>query len=139
MDGWVFVHWLPLDIPYKNICSWACVYHLLLLYKHTHPSQRCQSTDVVLSLLPVQRSLQASTLHFPGCRGAGQGQDSTVFAGLMKHVYLAVCVPCGRRSGSEMNVDVCVSVYYALSGSRWHADKSKAHTSFCGGVIFMGA
>lgn len=60
-------------------------------------------------LFVVQRSLQASTLHFPGCRGAGQGQSSAYFAGLMKHVYLSMCAPCGRGGGPKMNVYISVS------------------------------
>lgn len=90
------------------------------------------------------------------CRGHCKPAHSIsqVAAGLAKgrtaHCWLAwwnmstslcVCVPYGSGGGSEMNVYMCVceSVYYALSSSRWHADKSKAHTSFCGRVIFMGA
>ena len=102
-----------------HVCNFYC-FHTLHTHTHTpthtlFPSRWCQSTDVDLSLLLVQRSLRASTLHFLGCRGAGQGQDAELFAGLMKHVYLGVCVyacvPIGRGGGSEMDVNMCVSVY----------------------------
>lgn len=68
------------------VSAQVCIFYYFFLTLHP---QRCQLTDAVLSLL--QRSLQASTLHFPGCRRAGQGQGCALFAGLMKHVYLSVC------------------------------------------------
>lgn len=92
---------------YVHVCG---LYYFHKQPTQTHlPCQRCQFTDVALSLLVVQRSPRASTLHFPGCRGAGQGQDSMLFSVLMKHVYLRMCVSGGRDGRSEMWVCVCVS------------------------------
>lgn len=69
---------------------------------HTHQSQRCRFTNIDPSLMPGQRSLQACTLHFPGCRRANQGQDGMVFPGLMKRVcHTPVCMCEHRRKGQR--------------------------------------
>lgn len=90
----LLLHRLPLDIRYKkkiNVYVHVCIFY----YFQTNTNiqrRRGRSTGVLLSLPPVRRSPGAGTLHFPGCRGAGRGRGGTLFAGLMKHVYLCVCV-----------------------------------------------
>lgn len=119
----------------------TCVHLLLLLYTpHTLTPQSEMSVNRHSSQLAASAGVSASQrTPFPRLP-QGWPRAGRCVVRWLDETCLPQCV-CALWEGWRVR-DKCVvysmcvreSLYYVLSSSRWHTDKSKAHTSFCGTV-----